>query len=336
MRRQSLFGFILVNIAVTILVAAGVIFAYTRLAPAPTPRESPPLMVYITTTPQLVQTQVVYVVVTATPFGTAPNLNASPAATNALAGTVSEASSALPNASPLDPTDAAATASAATQATGQSTTADNSPTPASLPTDPVTGCPVYAVRKGDVPGSIADSFGVSLADLYNANHLKVNPLLQIGQPLIIPVNGCGLSTATPTPTATSPSSPTPLPTSTMLPTAVPAVQASLSITQVIRPGDITAEGVEIKNNSTTDTADLTGWTISDGSGDTFTFPAYRLFPNGSVTVNTRTGSNTPRVLFWGRSTALWGKSGATVTLSDSTAAVQSTYTVGSVGSTPGG
>src|SRR5579859_133349 len=274
MRRQSLLGFIIVNVVVTILVAAGVIFAYTRIAPPPTPLQLPPVVVYITTTPQTMQSQII--VVTATLQGAAANPNAAPSPGIAGDTAVAQANT------PQDSGTMSATDNATSDAA--STNAATPASPGSLPTDAATGCPLYTVKKGDIPGGIAYNFGISLADLYNANHLKVNPLLQIGQTLIIPVNGCGLSTGTPTPTATSVSSSTPLPTSTLAPTAVPAVQTSVSILQVIRPGDITAEGIELQNNSKTDTVDLTGWTVSDGQGDTFTFPAYRLFPNGNVTI----------------------------------------------------
>jgi hypothetical protein len=149
---------------------------------------------------------------------------------------------------------------------------------------------------------------------------------------VIPVNGCGLSTSTPTEMPTSPDSPTPPPTSTLAPTAAQA-QGSVTITQVFNGGNITEEGVEVHNISPTDTIDLTGWTLSDNQGDTFTFPTYRLFPQGSVTVNTRAGANTPRVLFWGRSTPLWGTTGTLIKLSDATGALQASFTVGNP---PGG
>jgi len=191
-------------------------------------------------------------------------------------------------------------------------------------------CTTYTVKAGDIPGSIATQFGISLADLYQSNHLKPpNPVLQIGQVLIIPGTGCD----TPTPTATD----TALPTNTIaaLPTSTPVsastVQVTgnlIAITQVIRPGDITAEGVSLHNTSATATVDLTGWTLSDQAGHTYTFPIYRLFPNGDVLINTRAGSDTPRVLFWGLSTPLWGSTGTPITLTDASGTVQATFRVG--------
>ena len=312
MKRQPLLGFIAINVIVTVLVAFGIIFAYTKLVPPPTPPVSPPLFVVISSTPDPNQTpRVVFVPVTTTPGGAAVVLaSTAGAAVSPVAGTL------VPLATDVGATDTTSTP------TAQSVT----DTPAGIPTS-LSGCQQYAVKKGDIAGSIALNFGVSLADLYAANGLKPNPILQIGQLLVIPTNGCGLATSTPTPAPTDVASmtPTPQPTSTLAPTTV-VTQASIAITAVIKPGDITAEGVKLHNNGT-DIVDLTNWTISDGQGNLFTFPAYRIFPAGDVLVNTRAGAqNTPRQLFWGRSTPLWSV-GATVTLTDSTGAVQTTFVV---------
>jgi LysM repeat protein len=312
MKRQPLLGFIAINVIVTFLVTFGIIVAYTKLVPPPTPPVSPPLFVVISSTPDPNQTpHVVFVPVTTTPGGAVALAATAGVAVSPVSGTL------IPLA-----TDVGATSTTSTP-TEQSVT----DTPAGIPTS-LGGCQQYAVKKGDIPGSIALNFGVGLADLYAANGLKPNPVLQIGQLLIIPLNGCGLATTTPTPLPTDVASmtPTPQPTSTLAPTSV-VTKASIAITQVIKPGDITEEGVKLHNNGA-DIVDLTNWTLSDGQGNLFTFPAYRIFPGGDVLVNTRAGTqNTPRQLFWGRSTPLWGTAGATVTLTDSTGAIQTTFAV---------
>ena len=110
-----------------------------------------------------------------------------------------------------------------------------------------------------------------------------------------------------------------VPTLTLPPTAV---NAHVEIVQVVSPGDITQEGIEIRN--TGGVVDLTGWTLSDSAGNVFTFPEQRLFTNGLVTLYTRRGTNTPIALFWGRSAPVWNKSGVVVTLTNADGDVQAT------------
>jgi competence protein ComEC len=73
--------------------------------------------------------------------------------------------------------------------------------------------------------------------------------------------------------------------------------------------------------------DITGWTLSDAQGNEFVFPEQRLFTNGSITVYTRAGEDTPVVLYWGRSTAVWGDEGDVATLTDANGRVQSSVRV---------
>jgi hypothetical protein len=173
--------------------------------------------------------------------------------------------------------------------------------------------------------------------------------LQIGDVLIVPLEGCELTeialaatesateeptslfsdtpeiTGTP-PTATQPptftSTPSSTPTATLPPTAT---NAQVEIVRVLSPGDINAEGVDIRNNGAV--VDLTGWELGDAAGDTvYTFPQQRLFTGSVLTVYTRVGTDTPTAKFWGLDTALWS-SGSVLTLSDSDGEVQSTFVV---------
>lgn len=321
MKRQPLIGFIAINIIVTFLVTLGIIFAYTKLTPPPTAPVSPPLFVVVSSTPDPNQTpRVVFVPVTTTPGGQGA----------AFAGTTRATTASTDNlrVSPVSGTLVPLATDAGASNTSAATDQSVADAPSASPTN-INGCQQYAVKKGDISGTIADNFGVSLADLYAANGLKgPNPLLQIGQVLVIPLNGCGLSTPTPTitPTDIVTDTPTPQPSSTLAPTGI-VTAASISIAEVIKPGDITAEGVKLHNGGT-DIVDLTNWTLSDGHGNIFTFPAYRIFGGGDVLVNTRAGAqNTPRQLFWGRSTPLWGNAGTVVTLTDATGAIQTTFAV---------
>ncbi|MBZ0294216.1 MAG: lamin tail domain-containing protein [Anaerolineae bacterium] len=216
-------------------------------------------------------------------------------------------------------------------------------------------CILHAVEAGDTPFGIAEIYGASGFDLMEVNGLteETASQLQIGDVLIVPLDGCPLTAAdlnlngevteeagdsaassaagaetTESPDADSTAettaealiSPTPTvrPTITLPPTAV---NAQVTIVQVISPGDVTAEAVEIRN--TGGVVDMTGWTLADGDGNIYTFPEQRLFTNGSVTVNTRRGDDTPIARFWGRNQAVWGEPGDTITLYDANGVAQS-------------
>ncbi|MEM6530186.1 MAG: lamin tail domain-containing protein, partial [Chloroflexota bacterium] len=134
-------------------------------------------------------------------------------------------------------------------------------------------------------------------------------------------------------TSTPTLSPTPAPTETPTPTltATPFVaptspSAQIEIVEIISPGDITAEGVTILNRGSV--VDITGWVLADAQGNEFIFPEQRLFTNGSITVYTRAGENTPSVFYWGRSGAVWGEEGDVATLTDAGGRVQSSVRIG--------
>jgi len=80
----------------------------------------------------------------------------------------------------------------------------------------------------------------------------------------------------------------------------------------------------VRNNGAV--VDLTGWKLKSSSGKEYTFPQQRLFTGSVLTVYTRVGTDTPTAKFWGLDTALWS-SGATLTLTDASGHVQSTYIV---------
>jgi hypothetical protein len=144
-------------------------------------------------------------------------------------------------------------------------------------------------------------------DDITAMNLLVDPtfdpnFLSIGQQIVIPV--CGVPTPTPTvpPTFTpvvTRDIPEPISTTTELPPGT----VSVSIARVISAGDITREAVEIINEGSP--VDLEDWTLSNGRGREFVFPAFRLFTGGGVTVFTGVGENTPLVLYWGLTEPVW-------------------------------
>lgn len=210
-------------------------------------------------------------------------------------------------------------------------------------------CVPYVIKAGDTPFGIAFEYGADFQAMMEVNGLDDARAssLQIGDTLIIPLEGCPL-TAADAPVAddedaaedaadetgesddagastaanqTSTPAATPRATVTIPPTAE---NAQVAIRNVRGTGDISAEAVEIQNNGAT--VDLQNWTLTDTDGNEYTFAQQRLFSGGSITLNTRNGQNTPVVLFWGLNTPVW-ESGDVVTLRDSRGEVQSTFRV---------
>lgn len=222
------------------------------------------------------------------------------------------------------------------------------------------GCVIHTVAEGDTPFGIAEQYDVGFAAIMAANGLTEDTArgLQIGDVLVVPLANCPLdeiappatptllpteaatedeqadisegggesdviSDGTPDPDATAVESPTATPTLALAPTAT---NAQVEITEFLGVGDITSEGVTIVNRG--NAVNVAGWTLTDAQGNEFVFPEQRLFTNGSVTVYTRSGDNTPIILFWNRSAAVWGDESDVATLRNSEGAVQSSVRVG--------
>lgn len=307
MRRRALLGYLILNVLVTFIVMVGVLLVNeARLGATPTPVRNL-LPVVITATPDPNYTPpVVYIVVTATPLGIA-----------------------------VQPTPAEGTLPAAPRG-GNAPTLDPALLPADLQAavgDP-NACPTYTLVAGDTAGNIAQRYDVPLADLMRANNLREADLtrLQIGQVLIIPIAGCGLATETPTPTATPTTEPSPPPTATLIPTLAPE-QLKIEVTQIISPGDITQEGIEIRNISG-GVIEIGGWTLSDSRGNTYTFPDYQMFEGRRVVVYTRGGVSTPLALFWGLPSAIWGDPNEVAIIRDAEGNLQARYSRRQSGSAP--
>jgi hypothetical protein len=99
----------------------------------------------------------------------------------------------------------------------------------------------------------------------------------------------------------------------------------VEIVQVRDTGNVTAEGVEIRNNGPV--IDLSGWTLRDTEGNVYTFPnERRLFQGGLLTVYSRVGEDTAIALFWDRTEPVWS-SGEIVTLIDNQGRAQSVFEI---------
>jgi LysM repeat protein len=178
-------------------------------------------------------------------------------------------------------------------------------TPVPTPT-PVT----YTVRPGDTMGDIAVELGISIDALMKANNLANPDTLSAGQVLIVPVTPEAASAnprnegATPTPTTSR---------------NAPAVD----VRGVTGAGDLDTEAVRLLNSG--GVADMAGWTLDDGQGHAYTFPAFTLH-DGAVSVHTRAGTDTVIDLYWGLSEAVW-LPGKVITLRDNSGKVQSTFEI---------
>ncbi len=322
MRRRSLITFIILNVLIT----AAVIYAVNRLltsnAPPPTTSQlviTVPILVTATTDPNAGPT---IKIVTATPQpGTVilPTgiLVTSDGSSVQAVGTIDA------NAVALNPSDAQSP-------NGVSTV---------LPDK----CILHTLVEGDTPFAVAEQYGADPFKLMEVNGLndETASLLQIGDTLIVPLEGCPLTgpVTTPVPTLGAEASistettaeataevtegptatPTLRPTLTLPPTAT---NAKVEIAEVIGAGQITAEGITIRNNG--NNVNLKGWTIETSSGNVYTFAERILFSNGLVTVYSRVGQDTAIALFWNR-TQPGFQPGDVVTLKDNTGKVQGSY-----------
>jgi pimeloyl-ACP methyl ester carboxylesterase len=82
------------------------------------------------------------------------------------------------------------------------------------------------------------------------------------------------------------------------------------------PGPDVAGEYVIIHNDTAASVTLTKWTLRDATNHRYTFPAFALQAGSSVKVWTRSGTNDPGNLFWGRGSAVWTNTGDTAILRD--------------------
>ena len=65
-------------------------------------------------------------------------------------------------------------------------------------------------------------------------------------------------------------------------------------------------------NTGDSTLDLTGWTVSDAAGHSYTFRGVTLASSGTVTLYTGSGQDTSSKVYWGSVSAIWNNSGDTI------------------------
>ncbi len=330
MRAKGLLPILLLNIIVSVIVAFGIIAVFGGNSDDDDASDTPPLVmeVVVTATPDPNVTAQV-LIITATPLPGTPAVVAIP--DEALEG------------AGIDPATANSGIPAAPETTAEAPSGGDDAADTSAAALPA-GCIYHTISDGDFPSSVALEYEVDFFQLMAVNGLDDDAArnLQIGDQLIVPLEGCPVEqfiaqnndpTETPTPEPTntpdpavSPTpeiSPTPslVPTVTLLPTAV---DSDIEIVEAINPGDITREAVTIRNNGLS--VDVTGWTLVDLDGNTFTFPAVRLFSGAGVTINTRDGDSTSIVFYWGLDQAIF-EPGDVITLLNADGEAQASYRV---------
>jgi len=204
---------------------------------------------------------------------------------------------------------------------------------------------IHTVQSGDTISGLAFQYDVPEEDIIAANQLENPNFLQVGVQLMIPIGGLPQATATFTPAPTATDTPIPFEppsadktataaaeagaTATSLPTPLPeGGERQIAIKEVVAAGDVAEERVIILNNGE-QLADMAGWMLSDSEGNTYTFPNFRLWGGGSVTVHSRVGQDgsPPGSFYWGKLEPVWSL-GEVATLKDAEGMVVSTLVVG--------
>jgi len=107
----------------------------------------------------------------------------------------------------------------------------------------------------------------------------------------------------------------------------PAGTSILSIANVIGAGDLLKEEVDLEYTGT-GVFCMSGWQLSDQTGERFNFPKYFQFYSGGVVIKiySRAGTDTPLELFWGLQSSIW-HSGSTVRLLNSQGKEQASFKI---------
>lgn len=92
---------------------------------------------------------------------------------------------------------------------------------------------------------------------------------------------------------------------------------SLSIPDMSLSGDtLNDEWVDVRNDGSS-VLDMSGYTLQDEAGNTYTFPdSFTLHPDSTVRVHTGDGTDTMTDLYWGRDSGVWNDDGDTASVHD--------------------
>ncbi len=105
----------------------------------------------------------------------------------------------------------------------------------------------------------------------------------------------------------------------------PPSDGVLSIEGVFGAGDLNVEYILIRNQSDS-SVNLSGWSVSSSSGETYNLPQLTLNTNGAVRLYSKYGTNTVIELYWNSDQSLWA-SGDEVFLLDQSGQQQASWQV---------
>ena len=190
--------------------------------------------------------------------------------------------------------------------------------PTITPTVPSSPTPhTYTVQPGDTLYGISVELGIPIEALMAANGITDPNTLDVGQVLIIPSLDSEIF-----------SQPTPIVRqSTVVPTEISETEApspGVVIFGIEGVGVLEDEYVRLLNRG--GEVLMAGWTIDDGEGRVYTFPAFNFYSTGAVHVHTQTGDDTTIDLYWGLDEAVW-EPGKVIILRDASGVVQSTFQI---------
>jgi len=177
---------------------------------------------------------------------------------------------------------------------------------------------IYVVQQGDTLGAIAQAYEVTVDEIVTLNAMDDADVLHIGQELIIPSPTQDDIQNPDTPAPVLDNLPTPLPSPT--PIGPPIIE----IAQVLGSGNLNTEMVILRNRG--GEANLRDWTLSNEKNSVLTLPNLTLFPDGQVTLNSGTGEDAPRSIYFGRLEAAWS-AGELIQLRDASGAIVDSYIV---------
>ncbi len=188
-------------------------------------------------------------------------------------------------------------------------------------------CLIHTIRSGDSPYSVSIEYFVELDLLMEVNELtdQTARALKVGDQLIVPLPGCivnGVAVAGSIEPIVIVATQAPSPT----PTSVPS---QLEIAAVEGLGDITAEGIHLRNAG--EQLNISEWQLADSDGNSFRFGQKLLFADAEVAVYTRSGISTGSAWFWGRDQSVW-EPGESITISDSLGRTLQTLQIPGAGS----
>ncbi len=176
-------------------------------------------------------------------------------------------------------------------------------------------CRYHTLVSGDTPFGVAERYGADPNLLLEVNNLTLQSAvsLQVGDRLLVPLDGCNVEGLVSSSGGTGTSAETSA-----------TGEVAINIADIEGIGDITAEGIHLRNDGRE--LNITGWTLSDSSGASYEFPELLLFPDVEIIIYTRSGTSTGYALFWGRDESVW-EEGDELTLTDADGQVRKTLNI---------